>query len=210
MYVTDKLSGRTFLCNSGADDCVYPASASDRRLPPSEPLRGPDGRDIPAFGQRSFKIDLGGGKIYVHKFWVANVCKPILGADFFASNDLLIDLKRRRLVSPGGQTIIKAGTTTAPLNIFGIKFPHHKPLNQFESLLDEFPGISTPNYNSKEPPKHGVEHFIPTNGPLPRAKPRRLAPDKLKVAKDEFMTMEELGIVQRSDAPNSSPLHIAH
>ena len=209
MSVSDKLSGRTFLCDSGADDCVYPASASDRKLPPSTPLRGPDGRDIPAFGQRCLQINLGGGKTYTHKFWVANVCKPILGADFFAANDLLIDLKRRRLVSPDGQTIVKAGTTTAPRNIFGIKFPHQEPPGEFEALLDEFPGICTPTYDSKRPVKHGVEHYIPTNGPLPRSKPRRLAPDKLKVAMDEFQTMEDLGIVRRSDSPYSSPLHIA-
>ena len=104
---------------------------------------------------------------------MANVCKPILGADFFAANDLLIDLKRRRLVSPDGRIVIKARTTTAPLNIFGIKFPRQTPPNEFELILEEFPGICTPNFNSNKLVKHGVEHFIPTNGPLPRSKARR-------------------------------------
>ena len=134
--VGDKLSGRTFLCDSGADDCVYPASSADRKLHPSDPLRGPDGRDIPSYGQRSIRLRLSDGNLYSHKFWVADVCKPILGADFFAANDLLIDMKRRRLVSSDGRTVIKAGTTTAPCNIFGIKFPHKQPTNKFESILD--------------------------------------------------------------------------
>ena len=65
-----------------------------------------------------------------------------------------------------------------------------------------------PNFNSNQPAQHNVEHFIPTNGPLPRSKPRRLAPDKLQAANDAFQEMAELGIARKSDSPCSSPLHM--
>ena len=56
--------------------------------------------------------------------------------------------------------------------------------------------------------RHGVEHFIPTTGPLVHARARRLPPDNLAVAKKEFRTMEEMGIIRRSDSPWASPLHM--
>ena len=40
------------------------------------------------------------------------------------------------------------------------------------------------------------------------ARPRRLAPDKLNVAKEEFSHMLELGIIEPSDSSWSSPLHL--
>ena len=55
---------------------------------------------------------------------------------------------------------------------------------------------------------HGVQHFITTTGPSVHAKARRLPPDKLAIAKQEFSEMEKMGIVRKSNSPWSSPLHI--
>ncbi|XP_059845924.1 uncharacterized protein LOC132405257 [Hypanus sabinus] len=57
-------------------------------------------------------------------------------------------------------------------------------------------------------PRHGVQHHIPTQGPPLHACARRLPPDKLRLAKEEFQRMEELGIIRRSDSPWASPLHM--
>lgn len=56
--------------------------------------------------------------------------------------------------------------------------------------------------------KHGVEHYIPTVGPPVYARARRLDSAKLAIAKEEFATMERLGIVRRSNSPWASPLHM--
>ena len=56
--------------------------------------------------------------------------------------------------------------------------------------------------------KHNIEHYIPTSGPPLHARPRRLDGEKLKVAREEFLKMESLGIVRRSDSPWASPLHV--
>ena len=53
-----------------------------------------------------------------------------------------------------------------------------------------------------------MTHHIVTTGPPVAARPRRLAPDRLKVAKDEFQHMLELGIIRSSDSNWSSPLHM--
>ena len=53
-----------------------------------------------------------------------------------------------------------------------------------------------------------MEHVIKTSGRPVFAKPHRLDPDKLRVAKEEFAKLEAAGIIRRSDSPWSSPLHM--
>ncbi|KAG8172692.1 hypothetical protein JTE90_020349 [Oedothorax gibbosus] len=55
---------------------------------------------------------------------------------------------------------------------------------------------------------HNVTHVIVTKGPPVTSKVRRLAPDKLKIAKAEFDYMLEHGICRPSSSPWSSPLHL--
>ncbi|KAK7929149.1 hypothetical protein WMY93_005544 [Mugilogobius chulae] len=79
--------------------------------------------------------------------------------------------------------------------------------NVFQNVLAEFPSLTTPAFSSVVA-WHGVEHFIPTNGPPVFARARRLDAVKMAIAKEEFATMERLGIVRRSDSPWASPLHM--
>ena len=53
-----------------------------------------------------------------------------------------------------------------------------------------------------------MELFIQTEGPPVHARARRLPPDKLVIAKEEFRKMEDMGIIRMSDSPWSSPLHM--
>ena len=62
------------------------------------------------------------GVRYNWRFQVAEVNKPIIGADFIRAFGLLVDLTGRRLVQPDGPSSIKAGkyprtfaTSFAPL-----------------------------------------------------------------------------------------------
>ncbi|RJG15673.1 RNA-directed DNA polymerase [Alcanivorax profundi] len=70
-----------------------------------------------------------------------------------------------------------------------------------------FPDITTPTFSSAVA-KHGVEHYITTVGPPVYARARRLDSAKLTIAREEFATMEHLGIVRRSNSPWASPLHM--
>ncbi|KAK3892964.1 hypothetical protein Pcinc_003143 [Petrolisthes cinctipes] len=67
--------------------------------------------------------------------------------------------------------------------------------NDFARILAAFPDVVKPHFHSAMP-KHGVLHHIPTTGPPLYARPRRLPPDKLAQAKEEFRKMEEMGIVR--------------
>ena len=64
--------------------------------------------------------------------------------------------------------------------------------------------MSSPNTTVK----HNITHHIETTGPPVSARPRRLASDRLKVAKQEFEHMMQLGIIRPSSSSWSSPLHM--
>ena len=57
--------------------------------------------------------------------------------------------------------------------------------------------------------RHGVcHHLFTVPGPPVYSKPRRLNPEKLSAAKEEFPAMEKAGNIRRSFSPWSSPLHM--
>ena len=79
--------------------------------------------------------------------------------------------------------------------------------NAYAQLLAEFSQISTPQF-FKIQPKHNVQHFIVTQGPPVHSCARRLSPEKLALAKQEFNEMLDMGIIRRSSSPWASPLHL--
>ena len=74
-------------------------------------------------------------------------------------------------------------------------------------LLKEFPEVCHQPVGPPQP-THVVKHVIETTGRPVFAKPRRLDPDMLRVAKEEFAQLEAAGIIRRSDSPWSFPLHM--
>ena len=140
---------------------------------------------------------------YTHQFYLADVTRPILGADFFTANGLAIDLRGKRLLSLDNVSFLLKESQSSP-TLAGLCT--HPP-NEYADLLQEFPKLLTPHFNNPLN-KHGVEHHIVTHGPPTHAHARRLDKDKLSAAKAEFLKMEEMGIVRRSKSPWSSPLHV--
>ena len=141
---------------------------------------------------------------YRMNFVVADVSRPLLGADFLCSNSLLVDMQGKRLVDAASFHFI-------PHSSSGVSAPRLGSISsstgQYDLLVTEFPGITIPNFIQTHP-KHGVEHFITTTGPPVHAHAHRLAPDKLATAKAEFDSIKAMGIIRRSSSPWSSPLHM--
>lgn len=200
----DKESGHSYLVDTGAEVSVYPASLQDRRAQhPSATLSAANGTSIRTWGKRTISLTLGPKKHYTHEFFIADVTRPILGADFFTAHGLAIDLRGRRLLSLDNISILLQ-ETRSPLTLAGLGLPHQ---NRYSSLLQHFPELLIPRFQSSTN-KHGVEHHIETHGPPTHARARRLDQEKLSAAKAEFLQMEEMGIVRRSKSPWSSPLHV--
>ena len=78
----------------------------------------------------------------------------------------------------------------------------------YHSILKQFLPITRPPDPSDHSVSHDVTHRILTTGQPVHAKPRRLPPERLKIARQEFEHMLQLGIIRPSSSSWSSPLHM--
>ena len=156
------------MVDTGAEISVFPASPEDRRKPAQTPLAAANGTGIRVWGRRNVHIKLG-KRDFWQTFILADVTRPILGANFFSANYLLPDLARKRFIG-GAEDDWAAG---GPLNakvICEVRAEEEERENEFMQLLDDFPQILITDFKTKVN-KHQVYHYIPTNGPPVFAKP---------------------------------------
>lgn len=205
-FVTDRSSGYRFLVDTGAEVSVLPPSAAERKhRQDHQTLQAVNNTSIATFGQRSLTLDLGLRRTFRWIFTVAEVKNPILGADFLRHFNLLVDVGHRQLSDASTHLSVQgiASHTPSPSPTL---IPR-EPDNAFEAVLLEFPSILQPGAGDV-PVKHTVTHHIRTVGPPTKARTRRLAPERLQVARQEFEHMMQLGIIQPSSSSWASPLHM--
>lgn len=99
LIITDATSRMRYLVDSGANVSVLPRRAAQFN-PPSGTYRlfAANGSPIVTYGETLVAVDLGQRRKYSWIFIVADVTQAILGADFLAHHNLLIDFRRRQLV----------------------------------------------------------------------------------------------------------------
>lgn len=204
LFIADSLSGRRLLVDSGAQRSILPAQAVDTVAGGHGPqMDAANGTPIRTYGTRYVEVCFG-GRCFGWDFVMAAVSTPLLGADFLCAFNLLVDIKNCRLIDAlsfssypctlgGASALCLANTLAAG--------------DPYQRLLASFPVLTTPTFSSAVA-RHGVEHHIATVGPPVYARARRLDSAKLAIAREEFLTMERLGIVRRSDSPWASPLHM--
>lgn len=167
-------------------------------------LHAANGSEIKTYSTRFITTDLGLRRKFTWSFLVSDVSHAIIGADFLAHFGLLIDLRNRSVVDAKTklQTVGKVMTT----DIHSITTVNLKQNHPFRDLLEEFREI-TLSATLQADIQHDVTHHIVTKGPPVASKVRRMHPDKLKAAKEEFALMSELGICRPSCSSWASPLH---
>lgn len=209
LFITDKQTKIKYLIDTGSDLCVFPRTATkDRRLKSEYELYAANNTVINTYGYITLDLDLGLRRNFKWRFVVADVTKPIIGVDFLSHYNLLVDCRHHRLADGLTELSVAAlhcnETSKEAIAIKAVKgeTPYHE-------LLKQYPELTRPSGTPLEP-KHKTRHFIRTTpGPPTAARPRRLDPDRLKVAKKEFEDMLLNGTARRSDSPWSSPLHLA-
>ena len=205
-YVTDHSSKLRLLVDTGAEVSLIPPSKFSRSLPQeSFSLCAANGSPITTFGRQSLTLNLGLRRTFQWIFIVADVKNPILGADFLNHFNLLVDLKHKRLID--SVTQLKAQGIIS-------RQPPLSPVwqvtsgNSYHDILNDFPSITRLSSHSDQPVTHDVTHCISTTGPPVHAKARRLPPERLKIACQEFEHMLQLGIIRPSSSNWASPLHM--
>lgn len=205
LILFDKSTHMSFLVDTGADISVIPPTSSERQNSPSLfNLVAANNSKIQTFGQRKLIISLGLRRDFPWTFIIADVDKPIIGADFLMHYGLLVDLNGKSLIDrltcvrSFGKLVIDPTPSVTALDMDN-RF--HQLIRSFGDLLENTPSASTTT-------KHAIVHHIETKGAPVFASSRKLPPLKLQQAKQEFDQMIQKGICRPSKSAWASPLHM--
>jgi predicted aspartyl protease len=205
LFITDRVSKRRFLIDTGSDLCVFPRKlVSGRRERVNYDLFAANGSTIPTYGWISVSLNLGLRRDFTWRFVVADVQTTIIGIDLLSHFGLLVDCRNNRLRD--GVTSMSAPAQPARTSVPSIKvISGSTPAND---LLAEFPDLTRPTGAQREIRHNTVHHIRTTPGPPTTCRPRRLPPDRLAIAKTEFDAMLRDGTARRSESSWSSALHL--
>jgi hypothetical protein len=198
-FLTDSLSSRRFLIDSGSSKSVIPYHSS---LPTTGPtLYTADDKPIATWGFRRLAVKFGDRKFHF-PFILAAVSTPIIGHDFLMSHHLLVDPAHHCLIDSRTSTTIADAASPPPT---AASLSHIPP--PVQQLLNSFPNTLGTDLHAHHP-THGIHHTIDTHTRPLTAHARRLDPEKHRLAQAEFLQLEKQGIVRRSNSPWASPLHM--
>lgn len=203
LFVSDKNSGMFFLVDSGSDASLIVANKTELKYPVLQTFRAANGTTINVYGRKSITVNFGLRRNFTFSFYICNVTSSIVGADFLYCFNLSPDLRKKKLIDL--TTNLKVPAKITECSIFSVKSNVFNDI--YGNLLCKFPSI-TKLPDPSQPVKHNTVHHIITKGPPVIAKPRRLAPDRLAIAKAEFQNMMQLGHIRPSRSNYASPLHM--
>lgn len=204
--MTDRKSGIKYLIDTGSDLSILPRAAIHHYRPPTAfCLSAANNSTISTYGTQRMELDLGLRRALTWDFTIADVSEPIIGADFLAYYRLMPDVANSRLVD--NVTGLTATGFRRSTNTPSAKLVQAENC-KYASLLCQFPALTRPPGAPKQV-QHETVHFInTTDGPPVSCRPRRLAPERLAIAKAEFAAMIKEGIIRPSSSQWSSALHL--
>lgn len=194
-----------FLIDTGADVSLIPVSIQQKQSikPVQSNLFAANKTPINIYGMKRISLNLNLRREFTWTFIIADVNVPIIGADLLYNYDLMVDVRNAKIVD-----------NTTKLSAVGEIHHTHIPSisvindSRYSDLLVEFKEILQIPEN-KPIKDTSTFHYILTNGPPIRERARRLSPNRLKVAKQEFDYLMKKGICRPSKSPWATPLHMA-
>lgn len=98
LFITDRNCKIQFLVNTGSDVCLYSRlSSSKYNLQSNYTLSTANGTQVRTYGDIVLHLNFGFRRTFTWRFLIADVTMPILGADFLAHYDIIVDIKNSRL-----------------------------------------------------------------------------------------------------------------
>ena len=192
------------MVDTGAVSCVWPLGLLTER-PPVSPitLQAVNHSPIPTDGQISRSLDLELRRDFTWVFAIADLPYPILGSDFLHHFNILVDMRKRRLIDANTELSVTGFKANAsPISpVFFIAATD----DPYQTLLRSYPKLTNLNFVVSKS-VHSTTHPVEITGAPVFSRPHRLPADKLKAAKAEFNHMPQLGIKRPSSSLWASPL----
>lgn len=204
LYMTEKNSSTNYLIDTGADISIIPPKNTDKtKLHETKTkLFAANGTQIKTYGEIRLTLNLGLRRQFTWNFVIADVKMPIIGADFLKFYDLLIDVKRGKLID----NLTKLESIGAKASINQCNITTFDANGPYADLLAEYKDITRDAPTKKS--KSSVKHVIVTTSQPVFARPRKLSPEMLIAAKKEFQYLLDQGICRSSKSNWASPLHM--
>ncbi|GBM86280.1 Transposon Tf2-8 polyprotein [Araneus ventricosus] len=155
---------------------------------------------------RESSSDLNLRRTFTWPFIIANVNQPIIGVDFLKHFNLLVDVKSGCLIDGITKLTTQGKYTNTDSLTSGISILLGD--SEFYGILSQFPELTNPSQPTRNNKPTKVHHFIEATGQPVFSRPRRLSPELLKIARQEFKFLMSQGIVRPSRSPWASPLHM--
>lgn len=204
--LADKNTHSSFLIDTGADISVIPKSFNSRASDSADLcLYAANGTKITTYGKKLISLDFGLRRKFTWVFVIANVKQPIIGLDFLKHFNLLVDVKNSCLIDR------VTGLTTQGKITQGTECPGLSVLlgkSEFDEILSKYPQLTNPSLPNSYSNLVHTYHHIETTGPPLFSRPRRLSPELLLAARQEFEFLMSQGIIRPSNSPWASPLHM--
>ncbi|GFO32937.1 ribosome biogenesis protein bop1 [Plakobranchus ocellatus] len=108
-------------------------------------LQAANGTTISTFGSRDVKLRFH-GTTYEARLIIADVKRPLLGADFFRRHNFLVDLNGQRLIEADSYLSSPCSTSRVTKTELA---PIERDCNKFRKVLQEFPALLQPTFSSE-------------------------------------------------------------
>ncbi|XP_044010172.1 uncharacterized protein LOC122853817 [Aphidius gifuensis] len=141
---------------------------------------------IQTYGDHIINVDFGLRRPFKWSFTVADIKTPIIGADFLTHYNLLIDLKKQKLID--AETQFSAHGVAKKTTEFGITTISslNNAIVDINNLLEEYIDITISPVKREASVNSSVAHHIETTGQPASDRPRRISGEKLTAAIAEF------------------------
>ena len=138
---------------------MIPASHTRKRTYKKGPgLQAINKTTIATYGNCSLTLDLGLRRTFRWIFIIADVAKPVLGADFLQHYGLTVDMRTQRLTDRLTQLRVQ-GIASSVTSSLVLSLLPKQPKSDYEKILLDFPSITRP-YNGNMEVKHDVTHHV--------------------------------------------------
>ena len=200
-YIWDKNYEYLFLVDTGAQISAIPLDSKWNSRLSSYILQAANGFKIETYGKISLTLNLGLCRSFLWIFTQAQLKKTVLGTDFLSHFNIVVDMAMHSLIDINTEITAKGITSLYMPTGICSTIP---AANGLQELIKNFQLLLLLLSIQMK----FVTLLNTTTEPPTYASPRRLHPEKYKIAKDEFQHMLQLGIIHPSSNSYSSLLHM--